>query len=171
MKDIIVAIPSKGRLREGAVDLMAHAGINARTGGGASKVDPDSRIRFLEMRPRDAAAWLQSGKLAAAFISTDTALEAGVADYPSIPLGFSASDLVLACRDDSGFATAADLAGKTIAESGIRRKTACTLIAIEETGTTRINPDPTQPLPTNAEIILIGSAESKSSFLSKFVSD
>ena len=89
MKDIIIAIPSKGRLRDGAVDLMAHAGINARTGGGASTVDPDSRIRFLEMRPRDAAAWLHAGRIAVAFISTDTALEAGAADYPSIPLGFS----------------------------------------------------------------------------------
>ena len=115
MKDIIVAIPSKGRLRDGAVDLMGHAGINARTGGGASTIDADSRIRFLEMRPRDAAAWLQAGRIAAAFISTDTALEAGVADYPSIPLGFSKSDLVIACRDDSGFETPADLAGKTVA--------------------------------------------------------
>ncbi|MFT5267418.1 MAG: ATP phosphoribosyltransferase [Acidimicrobiales bacterium] len=115
MKDIIVAIPSKGRLRDGAVDLMGHAGINARTSGGASTVDPESRIRFLEMRPRDAAAWLQAGRIAAAFISTDTALEAGVADYPSIPLGFSSSDLVIACRDDSGFESPADLTGKTIA--------------------------------------------------------
>jgi len=63
------------------------------------------------------------------------------------------------------------LAGKAIAESSIRRKTACTVIAIEETGTTRINPDPTQPLPTNAEIILIGSAEGESRFLSTFVRD
>ena len=67
------------------------------------------------MRPRDAAAWLHAGRIAAAFISTDTALEAGAADYPSIPLGFSSSDLVIACRDDSGFETPADLAGKTIA--------------------------------------------------------
>ena len=115
MKDIIIAIPSKGRLRDGAVDLMKHAGVNARTGGGASTVDPDSRIRFLEMRPRDAAAWLGAGRIAGAFISTDTAMEAGVADYPSIPLGYSASDLVIACRDDSGFTSPADLSGKTIA--------------------------------------------------------
>jgi len=63
------------------------------------------------------------------------------------------------------------LVGKAIAESGIRRKTECTIIAIEEAGTMRINPDPTQPLPTNAEIILIGSAEGESRFLSTFVSD
>lgn len=115
MSPTTVAIPSKGRLRDGAVDLMGHAGINARTGGGASKIMPGSQLRFLEMRPRDAAEWLRAGRLAAAFISTDTAMEAGVADYPSIPLGFSSSDLVIACRNTSDFKTAADLAGKTIA--------------------------------------------------------
>jgi len=115
MSDIIVAIPSKGRLRDGAVDLMGLAGINARTSGSASTVDTESRIRFLEMRPRDAAAWLQAGRIAAAFISTDTAMEAGVADYPSIPLGYSKSDLIIACRDNSGFTSPADLAGKTVA--------------------------------------------------------
>lgn len=115
MTDLTVAIPSKGRLREGAIDLMGHAGINAHTGGGASKIVPGAHMRFLEMRPRDAAEWLRAGRIAAAFISTDTALEAGVGDYPSIPLGFSSSDLVLACRKDSEFASAADLSGKTIA--------------------------------------------------------
>ena len=63
------------------------------------------------------------------------------------------------------------LAGKAIAKSGIRRKTACTVIAIEQTGTTQVNPDPTQPLPASAEIILIGSGESRSRFLSAFVGD
>jgi Trk K+ transport system NAD-binding subunit len=63
------------------------------------------------------------------------------------------------------------LSGKTIAESGIRRKTECTVIAIEHNGTTRVDPDPTQPLPTDAKIILIGTAKGESRFLSTFVSD
>jgi Trk K+ transport system NAD-binding subunit len=63
------------------------------------------------------------------------------------------------------------LAGKTIAESGIRRKTACTIIAIEQAGKTRVNPDPTQPLPADAEIILIGSVEGESRFLGTYVKD
>jgi Trk K+ transport system NAD-binding subunit len=61
------------------------------------------------------------------------------------------------------------LAGKTIAESGIRRTTGCTVIALESDGTTQINPDPTRPLPAEAELILIGSAEDESRFLGKFV--
>ena len=63
----------------------------------------------------------------------------------------------------------ASLAGKTIAESGLRRETGCTIIAIDTGGTTKINPDPTQPLPAGAEMILIGSAEDESRFLGKFV--
>ncbi|MHC4067777.1 MAG: potassium channel family protein [Planctomycetota bacterium] len=61
------------------------------------------------------------------------------------------------------------LAGKAIAESGIRRKTSCTIIAIEVAGKTRVNPEPTQLLPADAELILIGSAEGGSRFLSTFV--
>jgi len=65
----------------------------------------------------------------------------------------------------------ASLAGKTIAESGIRRTTGCTVIALDSDGTTQVNPDPTRPLPAEAEMILIGSAESESRFLGKFVKD
>jgi Trk K+ transport system NAD-binding subunit len=63
----------------------------------------------------------------------------------------------------------ASLAGQTLAESGIRRTTGCTIIALESDGTTQINPDPTQPLPAGAEMILIGSAEDESRFLAKFL--
>jgi len=61
------------------------------------------------------------------------------------------------------------LAGKTMAESGIRRTTGCTVIAIDSDGTTTINPEPTLPLPDGAEMILIGSAKDESRFLRKFV--
>ena len=65
----------------------------------------------------------------------------------------------------------ASLVGKTIAESGIRRTTGCTVIALDSDGTTQVNPDPTRPLPAEAEMILIGSAEGESRFLGKFVKD
>jgi Trk K+ transport system NAD-binding subunit len=65
----------------------------------------------------------------------------------------------------------ASLVGKTIAECGIRRKTGCTIIALDSNGTTQVNPDPTRPLPAKAELIMIGSAEGQSRFLGKFVKD
>ncbi len=112
---IRVALPSKGRLREQCLDLLKHAGY----GVGAFKGDSASAmvdgIEFIEMRPRDAAAWLKAGRLSAAFISTDTALESDVLDWPHVELGFAKSDLVVACRDADPFRSATDLAGATIA--------------------------------------------------------
>lgn len=72
-------------------------------------------IEFIEMRPSDAAAWLAQGRLDAAFISTDTALENAIEDWPSVDLGFSHSDLILAVKEDSPYTTLADLDGQTVA--------------------------------------------------------
>lgn len=67
------------------------------------------------MRPRDAAAWLSEGRLDAAFISTDTALENEIEDWPTLELNFSRSDLVVAVKEDSPFQSLADLSGRTVA--------------------------------------------------------
>lgn len=110
-----VAVPSKGRLRDSVFDLLRHAGYNLRRLGTENAAIVVEDIEFIEMRPRDAAAWLAADRLDAAFISTDTALEHGIEDWPAIDLGFSRSDLVLACRTDSPFRRAEDLAGRTVA--------------------------------------------------------
>jgi ATP phosphoribosyltransferase len=110
-----VAVPSKGRLRDRVFDLLRHAGYNLRQLGTENAALVVEDIEFIEMRPRDAAAWLRAGRLDAAFISTDTALENEIEHWPAIDLGFSRSDLVLACRTDAPYASAADLAGKTVA--------------------------------------------------------
>lgn len=97
------------------MDLLSHAGYSVgkfKYSGAAAQV---SGIEFIEMRPRDAAAWLHAGRLDAAFISTDTALENNVQGLPAVDLGFSKSDLIVAVRDDSTARSAADLAGSTIA--------------------------------------------------------
>lgn len=113
-KTVRIAVPSKGRLREACLDLLSHAGYRVGSFNGTASANT-AGIEFIEMRPRDAAAWLRAGRLDAAFISTDTALENGVEDFPSIDLGFSKSDLVLACRDESPYQSAKDLAGATVA--------------------------------------------------------
>ncbi len=111
-----VAVPSKGRLREACLDLLSHAGyrVGEFKGAGVAATNA-SGIQFIEMRPRDAAQWLATGQLSAAFVSTDTALESGVEHLPSIDLGFSKSDLVIAVREDDAYQTAADLGGGVVA--------------------------------------------------------
>ncbi|NNF54766.1 MAG: ATP phosphoribosyltransferase [Acidimicrobiales bacterium] len=108
-----VAVPSKGRLRDQTIQLLRQAGYRVSSGLNASNLTEG--IEFIEMRPGDAAAWLRAGRLDAAFISTDTALENAIEAWPTVPLGFARSDLVVACREDESWTSASDLAGKTVA--------------------------------------------------------
>lgn len=110
-----IAIPSKGRLRESVLELLSHAGYSRRSFDRMNASAAVEGIEFIEMRPRDAAAWLSQGRLDAAFVSTDTALENSIEDWPTLGLGFSKSDLIVAVKDDSSFRSLSDLAGKTVA--------------------------------------------------------
>ena len=69
-----IAVPSKGRLRESVLDLLNRAGYRTAAFRGSNASAEIEGIEFIEMRPRDAAAWLHAGRLDAAFISTDTCL-------------------------------------------------------------------------------------------------
>lgn len=60
------------------------------------------------------------------------------------------------------------LANKTVAETAIRQTTGCTVIAMDVDNTMHINPEPSQPLPANAEIILIGTTEAEQRFLQQY---
>ena len=60
------------------------------------------------------------------------------------------------------------LAGRTVAQLAIRQVTGCNVIAINVDGHMHINPDPTTPLPAQAEMILIGTAEAEQHFLHQY---
>ncbi len=60
------------------------------------------------------------------------------------------------------------LFGKTLMDSGIRKKTGCTVIAIIKEGYTYINPEPTINLGKGEELILVGTYEAERSFLAEF---
>lgn len=62
------------------------------------------------------------------------------------------------------------LAGKSLAETDIRRKTGATVVALSREGRTQVNPDPGQPLPADGEMILIATDEAQAKFLKRFVS-
>jgi ATP phosphoribosyltransferase len=110
-----VGLPSRGRLRDEVITLLDHAGFSVSAFRGADARATIEGIEFIEMRPRDAAAWLRAGRLTAAFISTDIALEFDLGDWPAADLGFARSDLVLAARDDDERRDAADFAGGVVA--------------------------------------------------------
>lgn len=57
------------------------------------------------------------------------------------------------------------LAGKTLADSGIRQKTGCNVVAIVGEKGMQFNLDPHLPLPEKSDIILIGSVKAENRFL------
>jgi len=62
------------------------------------------------------------------------------------------------------------LDGKTIVDSGVREQTGCTIVAVrDDDGELEINPRPGVVLETGREMILVGSMESESRFLKRFV--
>lgn len=62
------------------------------------------------------------------------------------------------------------LVGKNLAQSGIRKLTDCSVVAVKEAGILSINPDPQQPIARNADLILIGTEEGERKFLQTFES-
>jgi Trk K+ transport system NAD-binding subunit len=61
-----------------------------------------------------------------------------------------------------------ELAGKTIAESGIRERTGCTIVGFGSENTMETVPGPGAKLPAGADILMIGTAESEESFLEQW---
>lgn len=116
----VVAVPSRGRLREDCLALLSSAGYPTgmlHGGGSLARIDAagGGALAFIEMRPRDAAAALAAKQLDAAFIATDLAMEYELEDLPALPLGFSRSDLVVATREIDRRETVDDLAGAVVA--------------------------------------------------------
>ncbi|MEZ4728900.1 MAG: NAD-binding protein [Caldilineaceae bacterium] len=61
------------------------------------------------------------------------------------------------------------LAGRTIAESEIRNKTGCTVVALrDDDDTLLVSPDPQQRFPTAGKIIVIGTATAEQQFLALY---
>ena len=62
----------------------------------------------------------------------------------------------------------AALVGQTLAASGIRHRTGCSVAAVDLDGTLAINPSPDLVLTADAELVLIGDHEGEKSFLKAF---
>jgi Trk K+ transport system NAD-binding subunit len=58
-----------------------------------------------------------------------------------------------------------ELAGRPIAESSIRERTGCSVVAIRTERGVEVVPDPSEKLPADAEIVLIGTVDAQDRFL------
>ena len=60
------------------------------------------------------------------------------------------------------------LVGKTLADSAVRSRTGCSVLAVECEGERSINPDPFSPVPADSRLYLIGTLEAEREFLERF---
>ncbi len=61
-----------------------------------------------------------------------------------------------------------ELAGKTLADSHLHRRTECNVVAVERGGRITGNPDAHAPLPADAELVMIGTDEAEAKFSAEF---
>ena len=61
-----------------------------------------------------------------------------------------------------------ELAGRTLAEAHVLRRTSCNVVAVERDGVLEGNPDPHVPLPTAGDLVLVGTDVAEARFSEEF---
>ena len=60
------------------------------------------------------------------------------------------------------------LVGRTLADAHLHRRTQCNVVAVEHDGRIHGNPDAHEPLPADAELVLVGTTDAESQFCEEF---
>ena len=60
------------------------------------------------------------------------------------------------------------MAGRSLADAAVRRETGCNVVAVADGGVTVTNPDPMTPIPSTAELVVIGDAAAQQRFLEAY---
>ena len=87
-----LALPNKGALSEGAVDLLLKAGYRCKRSGRELVIrDSENKIDFVFLRPRDIALYVGNGIIDVGITGIDLALDSGAEVETVFPLGFGKS--------------------------------------------------------------------------------
>jgi voltage-gated potassium channel len=83
---------------------------------------------------------------------------------------FRRDETVLVAQGLSVFRTRMprELAGKTLADTHLHRRTLCNVVAIESDGHIQANPDPYVPLPAGGELVLVGTDAAAAEFFEAY---
>jgi ATP phosphoribosyltransferase len=113
-----LALPSKGRLSEPAIDLLRAAGLDfelseRRLTAAVTNAD----LELLFVRTEDIAEYVADGLVDLGLTGADLVAEHGGDVVPILPLGFGACSLVLAVPRDADARDVRDLGGCRIATS------------------------------------------------------
>jgi len=87
-----VAIPNKGALSDGTVEILATAGYRCRRSGRElSIIDREHDTEFLYLRPRDIAVYVANGVIEAGITGRDLVADSMTNVVEVLPLGFGKS--------------------------------------------------------------------------------
>ncbi len=99
---IRIALPNKGVLSDGAVELVKEAGYRCtRTGRELSVIDSANDVEFDFLRPRDIAVYVSQGVIDVGITGRDLNLDADSPAVEVMPLGFGRSTFRYAVPNDS----------------------------------------------------------------------
>jgi ATP phosphoribosyltransferase len=113
-----LALPSKGRLHEPALDLVRAAGFELEGNGRALYAHCSQwDVEVLFARAEDMPAWAVDGAVEAAVAGRDQVAEGGGALEELVALGFGRCSLQVAVPTDTAIAALSDLDGRRVATS------------------------------------------------------
>jgi ATP phosphoribosyltransferase len=114
-----IAVPSKGRLREPAIELLHDAGLAPETPGDRALAFPcrNAPVEGLLVRADDIPEYVQDGVVDCGITGVDIVRESGARVTELVRLGFGACSLEAAVPNESPVRTMDDLAGARVATS------------------------------------------------------
>ena len=113
---LTLAVPSKGRMAEPALELLEAAGLSFEAGERALSVPcANAPVDLLLVRAADIPEYVQDGVVQAGITGANLVAEAGVEVVTLTELGFARCSLQAAVPDDAPQTTLAELAGLRVA--------------------------------------------------------
>jgi ATP phosphoribosyltransferase len=114
-----IAVPSKGRLREPAIQLLHDAGLGPETPGDRALAFPcrNAPVEALLVRADDVPEYVQDGVVDCGITGLDIVRERGANVVELLKLGFGACTLEAAVPMESAAQTLSDLSGVRVATS------------------------------------------------------
>jgi len=112
-----IGVPNKGTLSEPTTVMLREAGYRQRTDGrDLVLIDPDNRVEFFYLRPRDIATYVAEGQVEVGITGRDLLLDGGAPAEELLALDFGRATFRYAA-EPGALSSLDELAGRRIATS------------------------------------------------------
>jgi Trk K+ transport system NAD-binding subunit len=145
-----------------AIVVTTHADVNVSLTLYCRRLRPDVQILARSTRERNVSTLHRAG--------ADFVMSYATTGATAISNLLERVDILLVAEGLHVFRvdTPPSLAGRSLAESGIRNGTGCTVVAVGFADHFDPNPDALEPLAAGGELVLVGDAEAESRFIWRF---